>query len=135
MNHDTDYLQDRFERDSIAFEADLVKRLREAMADGELAKEPLTCEWTICNYCRGNGGHSRRFGAFNHEQIEDWSDEFREGYFSGAFDETCEPCNGSGKVYGLNEEFLSDEALAFIEEAREAFRWTQSEEWGERFCG
>ena len=82
---DSDYLQDRFHREAMKFEASLVERLREAMADGELAKEPLTCEWTICDYCRGNGGHSRRFGAYTGEQIDDWSDEFREGYFSGAF--------------------------------------------------
>ena len=131
---DSDYLNDRHMREAMTFEASLVKLLREAMADGELAKEPLTSEWTICEYCRGNGGHSRRFGSYTGEQIDDWSDEFREGYFSGAFDETCEPCNGSGKVYGLNEEFLSEEAQAFIQALRDAFDGSQSEEWGERYC-
>lgn len=134
MSQDTDYQRDRHEREALAFEANIPQALREAMTDGELTKEPLTCEWTICDYCRGNGGHSRRFGIITSEEMSEYSDEFRKGYTSGAFDETCQPCDGSGKVWGLNEEFLSEETQAFLQALRQAFYDSQSEEWGERYC-
>ena len=134
MNHDTDHLRDRHEREAFAFEAKIPQALRDAITDGELEKEVIICEWSICDYCRGNGGHSRRFGIITSQEMDEYSDEFRKGYTSGAFDETCQPCDGSGKVWGLNEEFLSEEAQAFVQALREAFYDSQSEEWGERYC-
>lgn len=59
----------------------------------------LPAEWAICSQCRGSGGHSLRFGAITQEdRLLNWDEEAFADYMRGAYDETCEVCDGSGKV-------------------------------------
>jgi DnaJ-class molecular chaperone len=51
--------------------------------------------WQICPHCEGDGHHAKSLGVIN---MEDADEEFREDYFAGRYDRTCEICNGSGKV-------------------------------------
>lgn len=72
--------------------------------DDEDRTVQLPAEWAICSHCRGNGGHSRRFGAITQRDREQWDDESFEAYMRGDYDETCEVCNGSGKVLTVNRD-------------------------------
>lgn len=58
-------------------------------------------KWEICCTCQGNGKHSHAVdgnGITQSEWEQDWDYEERETYLSGGYDQTCESCNGSGKV-------------------------------------
>jgi len=59
----------------------------------------LKCKWAICDTCGGDGTHVDP--GIDCCGITDWGDdggEFREAYASGAYDQTCNECGGSGKV-------------------------------------
>ena len=91
--------------------------------DDEDRTVQLPAEWAICSHCRGNGGHSRRFGAITQRDREEWDDESFEAYMRGDYDETCEVCEGSGKVLVVNRSACHSEeqkaALAqYDEDAR-----------------
>lgn len=58
-----------------------------------------TDKWIICTLCGGDGcvvNPEIDAHGLTAEEMED--DEFREAYFSGAYDETCQRCGGSGKL-------------------------------------
>lgn len=61
--------------------------------------------WVICSSCSGDGGHSKRFGAMTmsefHEAFDD--EDSRADYFAGAYDERCDPFNGTGKYRDTQE--------------------------------
>ncbi len=61
--------------------------------------------WAICSTCRGSGGHSLRFGAITQQNIdEDWDEDSFRDYMTGKYDETCDPCQGTGKVLVVNRD-------------------------------
>lgn len=64
--------------------------------------------WMICPNCDGEGKHSKRLGSFTQSEFYEAFDdeESREAYFSGAYDETCHTCGGSGKIREDDEEAL-----------------------------
>lgn len=56
-------------------------------------------KWIICPTCSGEGQHSRAIGCITADQWEqDWSDDEKEMYLEGGYDQTCESCQGSGKI-------------------------------------
>ncbi len=76
-----------------------VKISDESAEDG--AREvQLPAVWEICDKCRGNGSHSLAIGAITADEWNgpDWSEEEKEDYLNGAYDQECEDCKGSGKV-------------------------------------
>lgn len=55
--------------------------------------------WAICNNCRGDGKHSQHLGSFSREEmLDNWDQDGIDDYFAGAYDRTCEDCNGTGKI-------------------------------------
>lgn len=62
--------------------------------------------WMICPHCSGDGKHSKRFGAMTQSEFYEAFDdeESRSDYFSGAYDQTCNTCQGSGKIREGDEE-------------------------------
>lgn len=54
--------------------------------------------WAICDGCEGEGKHSKGLGCISSEEMDDWSPEEKQDYFSGKYDRRCEDCGGSGKV-------------------------------------
>lgn len=72
--------------------------------NGNETEIQVPCKWIICGYCQGNGKHSRDLGAItSSEWADEWDEESRENYLSGAYDKSCEECHGSGKV--LEEDY------------------------------
>jgi hypothetical protein len=55
-------------------------------------------KWEICRSCRGEGKSSAYLGAFTQDDMEEEGPEFVEDYVNGVYDQTCEECNGTGKV-------------------------------------
>lgn len=93
----------------------MIDMLKHAMENDEVTSCSLTFEWQICSVCRGDGGHSRRLGVIDSETMNDWDDDEIEFYFSGGYDETCESCNGSGKVKALFRDRLPEDVVEWID--------------------
>lgn len=111
--------------------------------DGE--EEPrnvqLPANWEICSTCRGNGGHSLRFGAITEEDRRlNWDDESFQDYMSGAYDETCQTCEGTGKVAVVDREACAPHpdlaaALAYKDEQERIDAEIEAEHRAEmRYC-
>lgn len=79
---------------------------------------PVPSKLEICGKCGGRGKHSLRFGAFSGDRLAEAreDEEFWEGYTSGAFDEPCDRCGGTGRVNVPDEQRCSPELLAAIQE-------------------
>lgn len=132
---DYDGIQLSYEAQIIESDKQLLDALLDAVKDEELAPFTFHMEWVICDYCRGNGGHSRRFGAMSSDEFAEWSDESREAYLRGAYDDRCEACDGSGKVYEMNEGALPEEVIEFIDNYRQYAFDSASESRAERIAG
>jgi hypothetical protein len=59
--------------------------------------------WKICCRCGGEGNHSHAIGAITGADRSDWSDQEFSDYMLGAYSETCEVCEGTGKVLAENQ--------------------------------
>lgn len=59
--------------------------------------------WKICCRCGGEGNHSHAIGAITGADRADWSDDEFSAYMAGAYSETCEVCEGTGKVLADNQ--------------------------------
>jgi hypothetical protein len=97
-------------------EKGMISALISAMNDGEIPKCDLKYEWEICESCRGNGSHSKHLGVISHEDLNDWDEEDFHRYRSGVYDQTCDRCNGSGKVRELDTESLPEEVVKYIDD-------------------
>ncbi len=88
----------------------------------------LTAE--VCTGCNGTGKHVHRGIDGNGLSEEDRSDpDFMEDYLSGAYDVTCETCNGLRVVFAPDWKRLeaTDPALADAFESWEEF--AQQDAW------
>jgi hypothetical protein len=86
-------------------------------ADGDEIEIKIPCVWEICSTCRGDGKHSNRLGAITSEEwFNEWDYEEREAYLNGAYDKTCEDCDGSGKVQKEQWESLPADIQKILEE-------------------
>lgn len=97
----------------------------------------LPGKYEICSACSGHGASSAYLGAITSEERErDWDPEEFEQYMEGAYDKTCEECNGSGKVVVVDEDSCNKELLEkyqdyehdrYIEERNDRYtRWMES---------
>jgi hypothetical protein len=58
----------------------------------------MRTNWKICGRCGGEGRHSHAIGAITGADRADWSDDELSSYMAGGLSETCEACEGTGKV-------------------------------------
>lgn len=79
--------------------------------DGSTEEKVLPSKWAICPTCDGDGKHSHALGAFTREDMDYEGPDFMEDYMNGAYDQTCDVCNGSGKIRVLDENACSKEDL------------------------
>jgi hypothetical protein len=104
--------------------------------DGLEQEARIPANWEICGTCRGNGQHSRNLGAFTQDEWDAQGFEFQEEYLAGAYDSTCESCDGTGKVlvadWDKASKALSPATLAAIEAEDEAIATLEAEEAAER---
>jgi len=87
-----------------------------AMRNGELPSINIIWRWAICPRCEGSGGTSDHFGVISSDELGEWSDEFRDAYARGDFDQPCQRCEGSGKVQVIDETCLEPAHLDHIAE-------------------
>lgn len=73
--------------------------------------------YEVCSGCRGTGGSSAYLGAFSSANDEDmdWLEENGEDYLSGAYDRTCEECNGLRVVVEIDRDFADADDLALYD--------------------
>jgi hypothetical protein len=113
----------------------LITALIDAMNDGEIPTVSLNTKWIICDYCDGEGSHSRRFGTITSDDWHEWDEESRHEYMSGRYDERCQNCKGSGKVRALHEEALPTEIQDYIQRYRQDSYDSAMESYYERLAG
>lgn len=100
----------------------------------------LPADWVICSTCRGNGGHSLRFGAITQsDRDEYWDEDSFSDYMAGRYDEPCGSCEGTGKVLIVDRDACrTDEqkaALAKMDRDREIDEEIEAEHRAEmRYC-
>lgn len=135
MNIDYDGISLARESELNSSENRLISSVIDAMKDGEIPTVTLHTKWVICDYCDGDGGHSRRFGAISAEDFAEWDEDSRHSYLSGRYDERCDSCNGSGKVRVLNEDILPAEVQDWIQSYREDAYDSAMERYSERMAG
>lgn len=109
--------------------------IRQAIEGEQIQRCTITEDWVICATCRGSGGHSNRLGAFSADEWNEHDEEFQSSYMSGAYDENCDTCDGTGKVLMLNEDVLSDEARGYLQDYLEDEYETAAMERAERMAG
>lgn len=82
--------------------------------DIDVIEEVMPHTWKICPTCRGEGRNSLHLGAFSGRRLEEAraDTEFWDDYMNGRLDQTCESCEGSGKVRVLDRKACSKEKLA-----------------------
>lgn len=64
--------------------------------DGNEDEHAIPFEWVVCSLCGGKGSHvnpSIDCGGLSQEDLDDDPD-FRESYYSGGHDVTCNECSG-----------------------------------------
>jgi RecJ-like exonuclease len=106
-------------------------------ADG--AEEYLTVRAMriVCPCCDGTGRHVNPaidgHGLSSDELDED--PDFREAYFSGAYDVVCEECHGRNVVEVIDWDALTPEHAQMIEDAAEEARASDLERLAEQRMG
>ena len=72
----------------------------------------VLCKWEVCPTCDGNGAHvnpSIDCGGISSDDFYDDPD-FAEAYFGGAYDQTCNECDGRRVVPEVDED-RTDKAM------------------------
>lgn len=85
-----------------------VQKLAEAFAEDEGIAVPL--HWEICQQCRGEGTSTAYLGAYTQSDREEMGDdwyEFIEDWQRGVYDQSCDGCDGTGKVKVVDEDAIA----------------------------
>jgi len=120
MRIDYDSIQLGREADFHQSESWLMEAIKDAVIAGELSHFTFSMVWVICDYCAGNGSHSRRFGAMSSEDFAEWDSDSRESYLCGDYDAVCDRCEGSGKIHQLDVDSLPADVVEFIANYRKS---------------
>ncbi len=78
--------------------------------------------YVICHVCEGHGmmDNPAFSNGITSSEWQEWGDEDKESYMSGAYDVTCTCCNGSGKLRVPNVAALTfAEKRELVEKRRE----------------
>ena len=99
----------------------LVIVLNEDEEDERTVRLPV--EYEVCGTCRGKGTHVNPAIDSNGLTSEDFADDpdFREEYFSGAYDQECNECHGEKVVP------VVDETQADARDLKELREWQSME--------
>lgn len=99
----------------------------------------VPAKYYICEECQGHGKHSHAIDGNGITSDEwngpDWDDESRESYMRGDYDQTCEVCEGSGKVIDVDWDKLSDDERKKCKEHKRSIAECRAIEAAERRMG
>lgn len=107
-------------------------------SNGEEVTLDVPFRWEICDRCNGEGRHDHPAfsdGISGEEWANEWDDDERESYMSGAYDVRCENDCDNGKVRVPNLDTLTDEQRADYEAHLDAERYSEMERAAERRAG
>lgn len=81
----------------------------------------VPCEIVICSTCSGRGHHSLHLGVYSGERLAEAraDEDFWDDYVSGRLDQTCDTCDGQGRLQ-TPEDSIAPELAALIKEHDDA---------------
>jgi hypothetical protein len=98
--------------------------------DSEGLDIAIPARYEVCGRCHGTGKHVNPsidgHGISGDDECWD-DDDFRENYFGGLYDVTCQQCDGRNVVLIPDDESLTPEQAAQLE-AWQEFTWRDAEE-------
>ena len=101
--------------------------------DGAEIALPFT--WAICSACSGDGKSSAHLGAFTQSDMDEQGPGFLEDYMSGFYDQTCDRCDGLGRVKVADHKRMTKEQRDEYADQRKADREIAAIERMERMMG
>ena len=108
-----------------------VKGSRVYFAFEEAENLSLPIKLALCDNCEGHGTHlneSMRNHAYSQEDYSE-DPEFFEDMRSGTYDQSCNACNGQGRIYKLSEnEMSADEKSLYAEIMSSSRAWAEMDE-------
>lgn len=75
--------------------------------DGNESAFSLPTHFELCPCCEGRGTSSAYLGAFTRSDMDEMGPDFMEDYMAGAYDRTCERCNGLRVIEVVTENKLT----------------------------
>lgn len=110
--------------------------------DGKEVDINLPAIAEVCNRCGGTGKHSNPSidgNGITGSEWEEWDEDDKESYMSGAWDIPCETCEGTNVVWVIDDTSLTgEEKKAYEQYCEERLaRACEREEarMEERYCG
>ena len=95
-------------------------------SDSSEVSEEITVpfKWEVCPQCQGDGHHSNPTldgNGITQSEMEDLGEDFRENYFAGVYDVTCEQCHGNKLIPEIDLDLIpaNDPRLTLIKQAME----------------
>lgn len=81
----------------------------------------VPCQIVICSTCSGRGKHSLHLGAFSGDRLAEAraDEDFWDDYVSGRLDQSCDACDGQGRLQ-TPEDSIAPELAALIKEHDDA---------------
>lgn len=93
--------------------------------DGEEIVAQLPAKYEVCYRCDGGGTHVNPnidgHGISAEEWHNDWDEEERELYMAGAYDVSCEECNGKRVLLVVDEDAI-EHASQEVKDAFESYQ-------------
>ncbi len=85
---------------------------------GDEVEHTVSFKFAVCPTCRGKGSHvnpSIDAGGITSSEWEEWDEEDRESYMSGAYDVQCYECKGNRVIPEMDRDSVSPELLEQID--------------------
>jgi len=82
----------------------------------------VPAEYEVCGRCRGKGKHSHAIGAITADEWNspDWSEEEKEDYLNGKYDQQCEVCKGLRVILvPVEERCVTDDQKAGLQSLKD----------------
>lgn len=107
-------------------------------SEGEEVCVEVPFKWEICTDCYGEGtcdNPAFSNGISGEEWANEWGQDEREAYLSGAYDVRCDVCEGTGKVKAPDLSALSPDEREAYEQHLDNEAYYERERAAERRMG
>lgn len=102
----------------------ITKKISYTDEEGDTIEVDLPAHYGVCPRCNGEGRHTDPAIDGNGLDANDFAEDpdFKEDYFSGVYDITCEECKGLRVVAAVDEDSLTEEQKQHLQRYYEDLR-------------